>query len=126
VEKEVTGMKDLFTKRIATREILFLCGFFFAYASLLLASDPEWLMWAGPILLGAFPVEAAPAASLSAVPMDSLQAASYLILPGLLALVILVALRGDGRGFRRSRPAQSPADGRHGAVHSAPEHREAA
>jgi hypothetical protein len=126
VEKEVIGMKGFFGKRIVTRENLFLGAFFFAYASLLLVSDPEWLMWAGPILLGAFPVEAAPATSGLPIPMDSLQAASYLILPGLLALVILVALRGDGRGFRRSRPSQAPADGRHGAVHSAPESRKAA
>jgi hypothetical protein len=124
--KEVSGMKDLFKGRIVTREKIFLAGFFFVYALILLASDPEWLMWAGPIALGAFPVEAAPATPFSAVPLESLQWASYLTLPGLLALLILAKLRGDAHGIRAEEAPRSPAEDRHEPARGMPEHRKAA
>ncbi len=94
-------MKHLSEKGIATRENLFAVTFLFVYALILIASDPEWLMWAGPITLGAFPV-GAPGVSFAFDPVETFQAASYAVLPGLLALILLVRLRGEAHRSRHS------------------------
>jgi len=94
-------MKHPSEKGIATGEILFVGVYFAVYAFLLLASDPAWLMWAGPVTLGAFPVTA-PAVSLPFEPLEVLQTASYLALPGLLALAFLSGLRGEARRSRKA------------------------
>lgn len=88
-------------RRVVTREKLFLAAFLFVYAFLILSSDPEWLMWAGPVMLGALPVAAAP--PLPALdPMETVQAASYAALLGLLGVVVLLALRDPARVRRHS------------------------
>lgn len=94
-------MKHLPGKGIATRENLFAATFLFVYGLILLVSDPEWLMWAGPITLGALPVEA-PGVSFAFAPVEILQAASYAVLPGLLALIFLVRIRREARRSRHS------------------------
>lgn len=118
-------MKRLITKKIVTRENLCAGVFLFLYALILLVSDPEWLAWAGPILLGAFPAEA-PTVSFAAAPLETLQAACYLILPALLALMVLVEIREKARIFRRARSPEPSADEMRGAAHGAPEHRKPA
>lgn len=112
-------MKHLSGKGIATRENLFAVTFLFVFALILLVSDPEWLMWAGPITLGALPVEA-PGVSFAFDPVESFQAASYAVLLSLLAWILLVRIRGKARAV--SRPV---AEG-HRALHAEPEHRKAA
>ena len=97
-------MKHLSGKGIATRENLFAVTFLFVYALILLVSDPEWLMWAGPITLGAFPVEA-PGVSFAFDPAEAFHAASYAVLASLLAWIFLVRIRGEAH---RSRHLQSP------------------
>jgi hypothetical protein len=94
-------MKHLSGKGIATRENLFAVTFLFVYALILIVSDPEWLLWAGPITLGAFPVEA-PGVSFAFDPMEIFPVVSYAVLPGLLALILLVRLRGEARRSRHS------------------------
>jgi hypothetical protein len=118
-------MKHLSGKEIATREHLFAVMFLFVYALILIVSDPEWLLWAGPITLGAFPVEA-PGFSFAFDPVETFPAASYAVLPGLLALILLVRIRGESRDSRRSEALQSSAEKGHGAAHTEPEHRNAA
>jgi hypothetical protein len=118
-------MKHLSGKGIATRENLFAVTFLFVYALILLVSDPEWLMWAGPITLGAFPVEA-PGVSFAFDPVETFHAASYAVLLSLLAWIFLVRVRGEARDSRRSETLRSPAAKGHGAAHTEPEHRKAA
>jgi hypothetical protein len=118
-------MKHLSGKGIATRENLFAVSFLFVYALILIASDPEWLMWAGPITLGAFPVEAPPAFP-AFDPQEAFRAASYSVLPGLLAWILLVRLRGEARRSLRSKKPGSLADEKHEVVHGVREHRKAA
>jgi len=118
-------MKHLPGKGIATRENLFAVTFLFVYALILLVSDPEWILWAGPITLGAFPVEA-PGVSIAFAPMEILQAASYAVLPGLLALIVLVRIRREAPDSRRSEAPRSPAAEGRGAAHAEPERRRAA
>lgn len=117
-------MKHLSGRGIATRENLFAATFLFVFALILLVSDAEWLMWAGPITLGALPVEA-PGVSFAFDPVETLQVASYALLPGLLALILLVGIRGKARASRPSEVLRLVAEG-HGAVHAEPEHRRAA
>jgi hypothetical protein len=95
-------MKHLSEKGIATRENLFAVTFLFVYALILLVSDPEWLLWAGPITLGAFPVEA-PGVFFPFDPVETFQAASFAVLPGLLALIFLVRIRGEAHRSRHSQ-----------------------
>jgi len=90
-------MKRLPKKGVATAEILFLIVYFASFAYLLLVSDPAWLIWAGPITLGAFPTVASGVAP-SIEPHQLCQAASYSILPGLLALFILEGIREEKSG----------------------------
>lgn len=118
-------MKHYFGNGILARENLFAIGFLFVYALILLAADPEWLMWAGPITLGAFPVEV-PGGSFASRPMESLQMASYAVLPGLLALILLLRVRGEARASRTSGASLVTAPGGHAAMHVEPEHRKAA
>lgn len=118
-------MKHLSGKGIATRENLFAVSFLFVYALILIASDPEWLMWAGPITLGALPVEA-PGVSIAFDPVETLEAASYAVLPGLLALILLVRIGREAPDSRRSEAPRSPAAQGHGAAGAEPEHRKAA
>lgn len=118
-------MKRLITESIVTRENLFAGAFLFLFALILLVSDPEWLAWAGPILLGAFPA-AAPAVSFAAAPLETLQAACYLILPALLAGMILAGIREKVLVFRRARSSEPSAEEMRGAAHGTPEHRKAA
>ncbi|HSL92463.1 MAG TPA: hypothetical protein VK863_07420 [Candidatus Limnocylindrales bacterium] len=118
-------MKHLSGKGIVTRENLFAVTFLFVYALILLVADPEWLMWAGPITLGAFPVET-PRFTFAIDPVETLQGASYAVLPGLLALILLMRIRGAVRISRRSEAMRPPAADGHGAAHAEPEHRKAA
>jgi hypothetical protein len=118
-------MKHLSGKGIATRENLFAVTFLFVYALILLVSDPEWLIWAGPITLGALPVEA-PGVPFEFDPVETFQAASYAVLPGLLALILLVLIRGEALESRRSEASRPAAAEGHGAAHAEPEHRKAA
>lgn len=118
-------MKHLSGKGIATRENLFAVTFLFVYALILLVSDPEWLMWAGPITLGAFPV-GAPGVTFASEPVGSLQAASYAVLPGLLALIFLMRIRGAVRVSRHPKAIRPPAAEGRGAACAAQEHRKAA
>jgi hypothetical protein len=95
----------LFTgKGFATAEILFVGAYLAVYAFLLLVSDPEWLMWAGPVTLGAFPVTA-PGVSLAFDPREIFQVASYSVLLGLLALIILARIRVEAHGALEHRKA---------------------
>lgn len=119
-------MKHPIEKGVVTRENLFAGAFLFLYALILLVSDPEWLAWAGPILLGAFPAEA-PANSFAAAPLETLQAASYLILPGLLALMVLAGIRDKVRIIRQAPSPEPREEGMRGAAaHGLPGHRKAA
>lgn len=118
-------MKRPLGKGIVTRENLFAGAFLFLYALILLVSDPEWLVWAGPITLGAFPTEA-PAYAFAAAPLETLQAACYLILPGLLALMILAGIRDKVRIFRRAPSSEPRVERLREAGHGLPEHRKAA
>ena len=118
-------MKQLHGKGSGTAEYLFVGVYLAVYAVLLLVSDPEWVMWAGPITLGAFPV-AAPKVFPVFEPMEIFQAASYMVLPGLLALIILVRTRSDARSSRRIPAPESSGEKQQGRPHGIPEHREAA
>ncbi|HJX14405.1 MAG TPA: hypothetical protein VJ386_01650 [Candidatus Deferrimicrobiaceae bacterium] len=58
--------------------------------------------------------------------MEAFQAASYLLLPGLLALAVLAHLRGRVRESRRSAIPGPQAEKSRGMTREAPEHRKAA
>jgi hypothetical protein len=120
-------MKPLKGYGTTAAEVLFVGTYFVVYAFLLLVVDPEWLIWAGPITLGALPA-AAPKVAPAFDALEILQSASFLILPGLLALIFLVrALREARRSSRSPVPGTAAEMGKRKAVtHSAPEHREAA
>lgn len=118
-------MNNQIDTRIVTRENLFAGTFLFVYALILLVSDPEWLTWAGPIVLGAFPA-GNPATPVDAVALETLQAATYWMLPGLLALLILTGIGGRTRVVRRAPPPELPLDGMEGAAHGMQDHRKAA
>jgi hypothetical protein len=118
-------MKHPAEKGSTAAEVLFVGVYFVVYAFLLLVADPEWLIWAGPITLGAFP-SAVPNVASAFDALEILQSASFLILPGLLALIFLVRkpVKALGSG---SITAQEPAaDKRKAVTRAAPEHREAA
>jgi hypothetical protein len=120
-------MKQLHGNGTTVAEVLFVGAYFVVYAFLVLVVDPEWLLWAGPILLGAFPT-AAPKVTPAFDALEMLQSASFLVLPGLLALIFLVRTTREARRSSRS-PAPTAAAGmekRKAATHAAPEHREAA
>jgi hypothetical protein len=118
-------MKPLSGKRFAALESLFVGVFLFVYALILLVSDPEWLMWAGPITLGALPVTA-PMLPPAFDAMETFQVASYSVLPGLLAWILLTRSRVTERSYRHSAiPGQDAAETR-GVTHAAQEHRKAA
>jgi hypothetical protein len=87
-------MRQLLTKRFFTPENLFVAGVLFFYAVILLSSDPEWLMWAGPITLGAFPVTSPPS-PLPFDPAEAFRAAATGVFLGLLALAVLLLASGD-------------------------------
>jgi len=118
-------MKHLSGKGIAAAEYLFVGVYLAVYAFLLLVSDPEWLMWAGPVTLGAFPITA-PAASFPFEPLEVLQAASYLALPGLLALAFLSGLRGKARRSREAELRGLLVEEKHEGAQGVREHRKAA
>jgi hypothetical protein len=118
-------MKHLSEKGIAPSEVLFVGASLTVYAFLLLVADPDWLMWAGPVALGAFPITA-PGSSLAFDPLEILATASYSVLPGLLALIILASSRGEAHGFRHSTIPGPTAEEGHTQAHGAREHRKAA
>lgn len=95
-------MKQIKTNRLLASENLFVPAFLFLYAVILLSSDPEWLIWAGPITLGAFPADIAP--PLPFDPADALRGAAAGVMLGLLAFVVLLAANGSPRthGERRT------------------------
>lgn len=74
---------------------LFIAGYLFFYALIILLADPEWLRWAGPIVLGALPVSMAPPIPFD--PFEAFQAAAVGVMLGMLALVILIAVNGNPR-----------------------------
>jgi hypothetical protein len=116
-------MKRFFTmKKAASRENLFAFAFLFVYGFLILVSDPEWLMWAGPVTLGVFPVEA-PHVLPAFDSLETLRSASYSVLPGLLALIVLLRI---GAKRRCARNAEAPGEEKPEAAREAPEHRKAA
>jgi hypothetical protein len=106
-------------------EVLFVGAFFVVYAFLLLVSDPEWLLWAGPITLGAFPY-GVPKVAPAFDALEILQSASFLSLPGLLALIFLVRMPGEAPGSSRSTAPEPAAEKGEEVTHAAPEHRKAA
>ncbi len=91
-------MKRLKISSLFSPENLFIVVYLFLYAAILLSADPEWLMWAGPITLGAFPVNAAP--PLPFGPADTFRAAASGVFLGLSALALLLLANGipDTRG----------------------------
>lgn len=94
-------MKRIKTNRLLASENLFALAFLFLYAVILLLSDPEWLMWAGPITLGAFPAYTAP--PLPFDPADTLRGAAAGVMLGLLAFMVLLAANGNPRTHRERR-----------------------
>jgi hypothetical protein len=88
-------MRRIPITRIIAPENLFVAVYLFFYAVILLSSDPEWLMWAGPIILGAFPAAGAP--SLSFDPLEAFRAAATGVFLGLLALAVLLSAAGNLR-----------------------------
>lgn len=118
-------MKHLKRKGGTVAEVLFLGVYFVVYAFLLLVSDPEWLLWAGPITLGAFP-SAVPNVAPAFDSIEILQSASFLSLPGLLALIFLVRKPAKAHGSGRSTSPEPAAEKIPAATHGSPEHREAA
>ncbi|NJD63191.1 MAG: hypothetical protein FIA93_10805 [Deltaproteobacteria bacterium] len=118
-------MKHLEGKGYTAVEVLFIGGYFVVLAFLLLVADPEWLVWAGPITLGALPY-AAPKAAPAFDALETLQSASFLSLPGLLALIFLVRLPGEARRSSRSAAPEAAAEKRKVVTHAAPEPRKAA
>ncbi len=92
-DSEEIEVKRMTTNRLIAPENLFAAVYFFLFAVILLSSDPEWLMWAGPITLGAFPVDAAP--SLSFDPLVAFRAAAGGVFLGLLALAVLLTAAGS-------------------------------
>jgi hypothetical protein len=119
-------MKPLKGKCGTAAEVLFVGIFFVVYAFLLLVADPEWLMWAGPVALGAFPVEAAPVVLSAFDPLEALRLASFSVLPGLLALIVLVCIGGMRRGSGIAESRGTRMEGKQEAAHGAPAHRKAA
>ncbi|MGE5699387.1 MAG: hypothetical protein ACM31N_04900 [Deltaproteobacteria bacterium] len=119
-------MKPLKGKWGTTAEVLFVGTFFVVYAFLLLVADPEWLMWAGPVALGAYPVEAAPFVLSAFDPLEALRSASFSLLPGLLALIVLVRIGGRGRGSGIAESKETRTEGKQEIAHGAPAHRKAA
>ncbi len=89
--------------RYTAREYLFVAVYLFVFALLLLTSKPEWLMWAGPITLGAFPVSA-PASLPPFDPVEAFRAAGSGAFLGLLALAALLFLDGGPAGARPGKP----------------------
>jgi hypothetical protein len=94
-ETEMTksGTRKTPKKWYVTRENLFAAAYLFFFAVILLSSDPEWLMWAGPITLGAFPL-GIPQTALSFDPLEAFRAAGSAAFLGLSALAVLF-LAGD-------------------------------
>ncbi len=74
-------------------ENLFVAVYLFLYAAILLSSDPEWLMWAGPITLGAFPLTAAP--PLPFGPAETFRTVGSGAFLGLAALAFLFLTNGN-------------------------------
>lgn len=74
-------------KRFFTMEYLFVAAYLFVFATILLSSDPAWLLWAGPIVLGAFPLSVPP--SLPIDPVEAIRAASAGAFAGLLVVSAL-------------------------------------
>ena len=72
------------------------------YGCALLVADPAWILWAGPVTMGAFPVDAAPVAAAPGY-LDTLQAASCAAAAGLLAVAAIGPLWGAAEQGRRTR-----------------------
>ncbi len=85
------------------REFLFTAVYLFVFALLLISSKPEWLMWAGPITLGAFPVSA-PASLPPFDPAQAFRAAGSGAFLGMLALAALLFLDDGTAGTRPWKP----------------------
>ncbi len=108
------------TGKFFTSENLFVAGYLFIYVAILFWSDPEWLIWAGPITLGALPYMV-PSVFPAFDPLEAFRLASYLVLAGLLALIFLVRVpRGAGmsggstateRGAKKGAPVAHAAPG---------------
>lgn len=119
-------MKPLKGKCGTAAEVLFVGTYFVVYAFLLLVADPEWLMWAGPVVLGAFPVEASPVVLPAFDPLETLRLASYSVLSGLLALIVLVRIAGRRRSPGVAESKGTRTEGKQEVAHGAPAHRKAA
>jgi hypothetical protein len=119
-------MKPLKGKCGTAAEVLFVGTFFVVYAFILLVADPEWLVWAGPVALGAFPVKAAPVVLYAFDPLEALRSASFSVLPGLLALIVLVRIGGRRRNSDIAELKETRMEGKRGVAHAASAHREAA
>jgi hypothetical protein len=106
---EGEAMRRISIARLITPDNLFAAVYLFLFAVILLSSDPEWLMWAGPITLGAFPSDIPP--PLSFDPFETVRAAAGGALLGLLAFVILLAANGNPRphGERLEKPGAQAA-----------------
>ena len=90
-------MKNTQDDRLFTGKGLLIGACFFSiYAAILFSIDPEWILWAGPMTLGALYVPS-PAPQLFDNPQHALQAASVFSFLGLLTLVLLMATVGEVR-----------------------------
>ncbi len=89
------------------KELLFGVALCTVYTALLLSMDPEWIGWAAPLVFGGALAASGPppVPVFSASPREVLQMASSMSLFSLLALGLLIAVRGEhGIGwFARAR-----------------------
>ena len=88
-------MKTQQTDRLFTKQGVLIGAVLFAiYAVILLSLDPEWVLWAGSMTLGALYIPD-PAPSLFDHPQEALQMASVFNLLGLLTLLLLMVIIGE-------------------------------
>ncbi len=70
---------------------------FLIYARILFSLDPEWVMWAGPMVLGGALYVPNPPPDLSSSPQEVFQMASFISLFSLFTVGLLIVLRGEPR-----------------------------
>ncbi len=92
-------MKNHKEDRIFRQKDLVISGLLFSiYGLILFSLDPQWVMWAGPMVLGALYVPDPPPAILFfSSPREAFQLASLFSLVSLFALGLLIIIRGERR-----------------------------
>ena len=70
---------------------------FLIYARIIFSLDPEWVMWAGPMVLGGALYVSNPPPATTSSPQEVFQMASFISLASLFTVGLLIVLRGEPR-----------------------------